>query len=118
MSSGAAGGLAPHFVPPVSVALASHADAYVGALTAYRYDGEAASVAATEGTGAWLDRFVADTTRACGDASLVGAHLVALYVARDAGDADRCFGRPLSGVATGRSRFPSWWPGSLVSSAP
>ncbi|WP_239105157.1 Fic family protein [Microbispora rosea] len=44
-------GLAPRVVPPISLVLASHADAYVSALTAYRYEGAADSRRAQEGIG-------------------------------------------------------------------
>lgn len=59
-------GLAPRFVPPISLVLATHADDYIRSLTAYRYDGAADSRQARDGTGAWIDRFLADTLRACG----------------------------------------------------
>jgi len=60
-------GLAPRFVPPISLILATHADAYVKALTAYRHPGLADSAAASEGTRAWFALFAADMARACAD---------------------------------------------------
>ncbi|MBB2748114.1 UNVERIFIED_ORG: Fic family protein [Microbispora rosea subsp. rosea] len=71
-------GLAPRFVPPISLVLASHADAYVSALTAYRYEGAADSPRAQEGIGACIDRFTADTTRAVIDTDRFGAELDAM----------------------------------------
>jgi Fic family protein len=61
-------GLTPHFVPPISLVLATHADAYVAGLTAYRYTGDPETAAAQAGTAAWLDRFIADVATACADA--------------------------------------------------
>ncbi len=68
-------GLAPRFVPPISLILASHADAYIAALTSYRYDGVASSTGAQEAMGACIDRFVADTVRACADSERFAADL-------------------------------------------
>jgi len=68
-------GLAPRFVPPISLILASHSDAYVAALTSYRYVGPAESAEAQEAMGVCLDRFVADTARACADAGVFAAEL-------------------------------------------
>ena len=73
--------LAPRFVPPISLILASHADAYIAALTAYRYTGPAYSAEAQEAMGASLDRIVADTARACSDASRFAADLDTLEAA-------------------------------------
>jgi Fic family protein len=67
--------LAPHFVPPISLILASHADAYVAALASFRYVGSAESPEAQEGMGVCLDRFVGDTARACTDAGRFAAEL-------------------------------------------
>jgi len=71
-------GLAPRFVPPVSLVLATHADLYVAGLTSYRYRGSVGSPAAQEAIGVWLDRFVADVARACADAERFTAELEAL----------------------------------------
>lgn len=62
-------GLAPAFVPPVSLVLATHADRYVAGLMAFRYDAAADSAAAHRAMTAWLDLFLADMSRACADAS-------------------------------------------------
>ena len=74
-------GLAPWFVPPISLILAAHADAYVAALTRYRYTGSADTPEAQEAMGESIDRFVADTARACADASRFAADLDALEAA-------------------------------------
>ena len=68
-------GLAPVFVPPVSLVLATHADRYVAGLTAFRYDAAADSSSAQQAVTAWLDLFLADMSRACDDASRFGATL-------------------------------------------
>jgi Fic family protein len=68
-------GLAPRFVPPISLILASHAEAYIAALTAYRYEGPADSPEAQEGMGSCIDRFTADTIRATDDTDRFGAEL-------------------------------------------
>ena len=60
-------GIAPRFVPPLSLILASHADAYIAGLTSSRYAGPADSADAQESMGIWIDRFAADTARACAD---------------------------------------------------
>jgi hypothetical protein len=65
-------------VPPVSLILASHADAYVAALTSYRYEGAAGSARAQEAVGQCIDRFVADTASACAAAERFAADLDAL----------------------------------------
>ncbi|MER6173657.1 Fic family protein [Streptosporangium sp. NPDC001681] len=71
-------GLAPRFAPPISLILASHTDAYISALTAYRYEGASDSPQAQEGMGTCLDRFVADAARASIDTDRFGATLDAL----------------------------------------
>jgi len=68
-------------VPPISLILAAHADAYVAALTRYRYTGSADTPEAQEAMGESIDRFVADTARACADASRFAADLDALEAA-------------------------------------
>jgi Fic family protein len=52
-------GLAPEYVPPISVVLANNRDRYIAALTAYREDG----------TGQWLEHFAAATATAANLAS-------------------------------------------------
>jgi Fic family protein len=62
-------GLAPRFVPPISLIMATHADRYIQGLTSYRYDGAATGTAARTGVLDWVEGFVADTSRACLDAA-------------------------------------------------
>jgi Fic family protein len=62
-------GLARRFVPPISLALATRASAYVDALTRFRYTGDAAGPEALAGIRDWLDLFLAATRRATADAA-------------------------------------------------
>jgi Fic family protein len=61
-------GLAPNFVPPVSLILATNAGAYIAGLVSYRYDARPDEPAATTAAIQWLDRFVNEMLRACADA--------------------------------------------------
>lgn len=61
-------GLARNYVPPISLALATRASAYVGALTRFRYVGDAAGTQALAGIRDWLDLFLSATRRATADA--------------------------------------------------
>lgn len=51
-------GLTPSAVLPVSLVLLTRSDAYLDGLTAYRYDGDAASVTAQQAVEAWLSTFL------------------------------------------------------------
>lgn len=62
-------GLATGFVPPISLALATRAAAYVDGLTRYRYIGAPETPEALEGLRAWLDMFLFATRRATADAA-------------------------------------------------
>lgn len=62
-------GLAPRVLPPVSLILATSAQDYVEALTAYRYRGPATSKQASEGINLWVGRFATACRRAVEDAS-------------------------------------------------
>jgi Fic family protein len=62
-------GLARHFVPPISLALATRASAYVGALTQFRYTGDVNGPEALAGIRDWLDLFLSATRRATADAA-------------------------------------------------
>jgi Fic family protein len=73
-------GLASRFVPPISLILASHADAYISALASYRYEGVADSPEAQEAMGTCIDRFTVDTARTIIDTDRFGAELDALEV--------------------------------------
>lgn len=66
-------GVATRVVPPVSLVLATQADAYVGALDGTRNDGSA-----TAGQLAWVELFLSATGRACRDAAHFATDLVAL----------------------------------------
>ena len=68
-------GLARHFVPPISLALATRASAYVEALTRFRYVGDAAGPEARAGIRDWLDLFLSATRRATDDAANLQARL-------------------------------------------
>jgi Fic family protein len=71
-------GLAPRYVPPVSLALATTARDYIAGLTAYRYVGDPAGSAAREGIASWLATFAAATTRAVNDAHQLASDIHAL----------------------------------------
>jgi Fic family protein len=58
-------GIAPEYVPPISVVLANNRDRYIAALTAYREDG----------IGQWIEHFAAATATA---ANLASAYLQAV----------------------------------------
>lgn len=62
-------GLAPNFVPPVSLILATNAGAYISGLTSYRYDAPADDPVASESAVQWVDRFVNELLRSCEDAA-------------------------------------------------
>jgi Fic family protein len=68
-------GLAPRYVPPISLALATAADAYVAGLTAFRFVGDANSDAARRGLREWLEVATTATLRACREAERLAAEL-------------------------------------------
>ncbi len=61
-------GIATHFLPPVSLVLATWTDDYVAGLTATRYVGEPGSEAAHNGMNRWVALFAAASRRAVLDA--------------------------------------------------
>ena len=61
-------GIATHFLPPVSLILATWVEDYVAGLMATRYVGEPSSEAAHVGMTRWVELFVAATRRAVLDA--------------------------------------------------
>jgi Fic family protein len=61
-------GLAPRFVPPISLALATESDDYVGGLTAFRYVGAPTAPDAVAGVASWVDVFAVAALRATVDA--------------------------------------------------
>lgn len=62
-------GLAPQFVPPVSLILATWVSDYIAGLTAFRHLGAPASVERSHSTRTWLRTFATATRRACIDAA-------------------------------------------------
>jgi len=62
-------GIAPKFVPPISLVLATWSARYVAGLTATRYLGAADGRAAREGWNQWLGLFASATQRAIRDAT-------------------------------------------------
>ncbi len=61
-------GLAPSFVPPVSLVLATWSDDYISGLTAFRHVASADSPERSTAAQRWLRTFAAATIRACNDA--------------------------------------------------
>jgi len=61
-------GLAPSFVPPVSLVLATWSTEYINGLTTYRHIGPAEEPARSEAAHTWLRTFATATLRACRDA--------------------------------------------------
>jgi Fic family protein len=61
-------GLATGFIPPISLVLATRANAYIIGLTGFRYDGTPESAAAREGVREWLGVFLDATRRATDEA--------------------------------------------------
>ena len=61
-------GIAPHYVPPVSLVLATWVNDYVAGLTATRYDGPPDSDDAHEGINRWVMLFAGAARRAVEDA--------------------------------------------------
>ena len=68
-------GLAPHYVPPISLILATHSKDYVAGLTASRYAGDPTDAEAAMGLALWLQVFAAATVRASRDAELFGTQI-------------------------------------------
>lgn len=71
-------GLAPRYVPPVSLVLATRARDYVRGLTAYRYLGPPDSEPAQAGMAEWVGVFAAAAARAAIDASRFAEQIDAL----------------------------------------
>ena len=61
-------GLAPRFVPPISLVLATWPSDYIAGLTAYRHVGAPDSPERSTGAGTWLRTFATATHRSCHDA--------------------------------------------------
>jgi len=62
-------GLAPRFVPPISLVLATWASDYIAGLTAFRHVGAPDSPERSTGAGTWLRTFATATHRSCHDAA-------------------------------------------------
>ncbi|MGW6197145.1 Fic family protein [Kribbella sp. NPDC055110] len=71
-------GLATDFVPPISLALATRASAYVDGLSSFRYAGPPDGQAALDGLRDWLDLFLTATRRATDDAAALQSRLADL----------------------------------------
>ncbi|TDD55428.1 Fic family protein [Kribbella antibiotica] len=71
-------GLTSDFIPPISLALATRASAYVGALSSFRYTGPPDGQAALDGIRDWLDLFLTATRRATDDAAALQTGLAQL----------------------------------------
>jgi len=71
-------GLAPAFVPPISLALATAAEAYIAGLTDFRALGEPDDPRRAVGASEWLRLFAAATRRACADAESYAEKIDAL----------------------------------------
>jgi Fic family protein len=72
-------GLAPQFVPPISLVLATWAKDYVGGLTAYRHLGKPNGPARAHGTAQWLRSFATAAYRSCRDAVSYADQIEALH---------------------------------------
>ncbi len=71
-------GLAPRFVPPISLVLATWSADYVTGLTAFRHVGEPDSAERSTAANEWLRIFAAATRRACADAERYSADIAAV----------------------------------------
>ncbi len=67
--------LAPRYVPPISLILATHSKDYIAGLTASRYVGEPTNLEAGFGLALWVQLFAAATARASRDAELFGQQI-------------------------------------------
>ncbi len=61
-------GLAPRFVPPISLVLSTWSDSYIKGLADFRHEGPADSARRDDALRPWLDILAAATRRACDDA--------------------------------------------------
>jgi Fic family protein len=71
-------GLAPRYVPPISLVLATDSRDYINGLTRFRYEGDQTSMAASEGVARWIGTFASATLRATEDAKQIAADIDAL----------------------------------------
>ena len=71
-------GLAPRFVPPISLVLATWASDYTAGLTAYRHIGACDHPERSTGASAWLRTFASAAHRSCNDAESYAGRIEAL----------------------------------------
>lgn len=71
-------GLAPRFVPPISLVLATWASDYIAGLTAFRHVGASDSPGRSTGAGTWLRTFATAARRSCADAESYADKIEAL----------------------------------------
>lgn len=71
-------GLAPAFVPPISLVLATWADDYISGLTAFRHLNPTDSPDRSTAAHVWLRTFAGATLRACNDAQAYASQIDAL----------------------------------------
>ena len=71
-------GLAPRFVPPISLVLATWGSDYIGGLTAYRQIGSPDCPERSTGAGDWLRTFAIAAHRSCADAESYANKIEAL----------------------------------------
>ena len=71
-------GLAPRFVPPISLVLATWASDYIAGLTAYRHVGAPDNPDRSTGVGIWLRTFATAARRSCADAESYAGKIEAL----------------------------------------
>ncbi len=74
-------GLAPTFVPPISLVLAALSDDYVNGLMAFRHLSEPDSVERSAAAAEWMRIFAVATNRACRDAQRYSADIDAITAA-------------------------------------
>jgi len=74
-------GLAPRFVPPISLVLATWASDYIAGLTSYRYVDTPDSAERSAGANEWLHTFGTATARSCADADTYAERIDALETA-------------------------------------
>ncbi len=71
-------GLAPRFVPPISLVLATWASDYIAGLTTFRHVGAANNPERSTGAGTWLRTFATAAHRSCTDAESYAGKIEAL----------------------------------------
>lgn len=71
-------GIAPSFLPPVSLVLATWTTDYIAGLTSYRHTGPADSDERADGAHDWLRTFTTATRRSCADAERYATQIDAL----------------------------------------